>query len=86
MVLSTHRDSLKPASSLTARLSGYAASIAVELARFSLGRVLLHLIAALGDGAVRFHAAGIRRELVRVGEATAQLLFHTEEAGLRSGK
>ena len=34
------------------------------LARFSLGRVLLHLIAMLGDRAVRFHAAGILRELV----------------------
>jgi len=32
------------------------------LARFSLGRVLLHLIAMLGDRAVRFHAAGILRE------------------------
>ena len=27
------------------------------------GRVLLHLIAMAGDGAIRFHAAGIRREL-----------------------
>jgi len=34
-----------------------------ELARFSLGRVLLHFIAMLRDGAVRFHAAGIAREL-----------------------
>jgi hypothetical protein len=34
-----------------------------ELARFSLGRVLLHLISMLGDRAVRFHAAGIMREL-----------------------
>ena len=33
------------------------------LVRFSLGRVLLHLVAMVGDGAVRFHAAGIRREL-----------------------
>ena len=34
-----------------------------KLARFSLGRVLLHLIAMLGDRAVRFHCAGILREL-----------------------
>ena len=34
------------------------------LARFSLGRVLLHLFAMMGDGAVRFHAAGILREFV----------------------
>ena len=33
------------------------------LARFSLGRVLLHLLAMMGDGALRFHAAGILREL-----------------------
>jgi hypothetical protein len=32
------------------------------LVRFSLGRVFLHLLAMAGDGAVRFHAAGIRRE------------------------
>ena len=42
-----------------------------QLARFSLGRVLLHLIAMLGDGAVRFHAAGIARELYWVAGATA---------------
>ena len=34
------------------------------LARFSLGRVLLHLLAMMGDGALRFHAAGILRELM----------------------
>jgi hypothetical protein len=35
----------------------------LSLARFSGGRILLHLAALLGDGAVRFHAAGIAREL-----------------------
>jgi len=30
----------------------------------SFGRVFLHLVAMLGDGAFRFHAAGILRELV----------------------
>jgi hypothetical protein len=44
-----------------------------ELARFSLGRVLLHLISMLGDRAVRFHAAGIMRELSWVAEATVLL-------------
>jgi hypothetical protein len=44
-----------------------------ELARLSLGRVLLHLISMLGDRAVRFHAAGIMRELSWVAEATALL-------------
>jgi hypothetical protein len=36
----------------------------LTLARFSLGRVVLHLLAMIGDGAFRFHAAGILRELV----------------------
>ena len=35
----------------------------LTLARFSLGRVVLHFIAMLGDGAFRFHAAGIVCEL-----------------------
>jgi hypothetical protein len=35
----------------------------LTLARFSGGRILLHLAALVGDGAVRFHAAGIAREL-----------------------
>jgi hypothetical protein len=34
----------------------------LTLARFSLGRVVLHLIAMAGDRAFRFHVAGIRRE------------------------
>jgi hypothetical protein len=33
------------------------------LARCGFGRILLHLGALLGDGAFRFHAAGITREL-----------------------
>ena len=44
-----------------------------ELARFSLGRVLLHLISMLGDRAVRFHAAGIMRELSWVAGPTTLL-------------
>ena len=35
----------------------------LTLARSRLGRVLLHLLAMVGDRAVRFHAAGIVREL-----------------------
>jgi len=34
-----------------------------RLARFGFGRILLHLLAMAGDRAVRFHAAGIMREL-----------------------
>ena len=36
----------------------------LTLARFSLGRVLLHLIAMQRNRAFRFHAAGILREFV----------------------
>jgi hypothetical protein len=35
----------------------------LTLARSGSGRILLHLGAMLGDGALRFHAAGIAREL-----------------------
>jgi hypothetical protein len=34
-----------------------------KLASFRLGRILLHLLAMCGDRAVRFHTAGILREL-----------------------
>jgi len=44
-----------------------------NLARFSVGRVLLHLIAMLGDRCVRFHVAGIMREIAPVA-ATPVLL------------
>ena len=33
------------------------------LARYCAGRILLHLLAMLVDRCVRFHAAGILREL-----------------------
>jgi hypothetical protein len=33
------------------------------LARFRPGRILLHVLAMLGDRAFRFHAGGILREL-----------------------
>jgi hypothetical protein len=35
----------------------------LTIARFRLGRVLLHLLAMLGDRCVHFHTAGIIREL-----------------------
>jgi hypothetical protein len=34
----------------------------LTLARFRAGRILLHLLAMLGDRCVRFHVAGIIRE------------------------
>ena len=39
------------------------------LASLSSGRILLHLLAMLGDRCVRFHVAGIIRELPWVGAA-----------------
>jgi len=43
----------------------------MTLARFRLGRVLLHLLAMLGDRCVRFHVAGIIRDLGRGGTNAA---------------
>ena len=43
------------------------------LARFSVGRILLHLLAMLGDRCVRFHVAGIVREIAPVAAALALL-------------
>jgi hypothetical protein len=34
-----------------------------KLAHYRLGRIVLHTLAMIGDGAFRFHAAGILREL-----------------------
>ena len=39
------------------------------LAEYVLGRILLHLGCALRGGKVRFHLAGIRRELGRLAAA-----------------
>ena len=44
------------------------------LARFSAGRILLHLLAVAGDGEFRFHFAGILREL-RFVDAVSTLLM-----------
>ena len=38
-------------------------SVMTILSRFRFGRILLHLLAMLGDRSVRFHVAGISREL-----------------------
>src|SRR6266446_5473195 len=43
------------------------------LARFPVGRILLHLLAMLGDRCVRFHFAGIVREISPVAAAPALL-------------
>ena len=39
------------------------------LARLRVGRILLHLLAMLGDRCIRFHVAGIIRELPRLASA-----------------
>jgi len=43
------------------------------LARFSLGRILLHLLAMLGDHSARFHFEGIARELPWIASGLAML-------------
>ena len=43
------------------------------LARFSVGRILLHLLAMLGDHSVRFHFEGIARELPWIASGLAML-------------
>ena len=54
--------------------TGFAIRHMTTLARFSVGRILLHLLALLGDRCVRFHIGGITRELPWVAAATALLL------------
>jgi len=44
------------------------------LARLSAGRILLHLIAMLGDRSVRFHFEGMARELPWIASALAMLI------------
>jgi len=58
---------------IVAARTGFTIGHMTTLARFSVGRILLHLLAMLGDRCVRFHAAGIMRELPSV--AAAVLLF-----------
>src|SRR5262249_33270744 len=45
----------------------------MTLARFPLGRILLHLLAMLGDRCVHFHVAGIMREIAPLAPALAPL-------------
>ena len=54
-----------------------------NLARFSVGRILLHLIAMLGDRCVRFHFAGIMREIAA---ATADSGRRHIDTALRAGR
>ena len=48
---------------IVAAWTGFAIRRMTALARFSVVRILLHLLAMLGDRCVRFHVAGIIREL-----------------------
>ena len=54
------------------------------LARVSVGRILLHLLAMLGDRCVRFHVAGIMREIAPV--AAPGLLARMQARLIASGK
>jgi len=38
----------------------------MTLAKFALGRMILHVIAMAGDHSLRFHVAGIAREFAEV--------------------
>jgi hypothetical protein len=53
--------------------TGFTIGVMASLAQFCVGRILLHLLAMLGDGCVRFHVAGIMRELPWVAAAPALL-------------
>ena len=53
--------------------SGCTISYMVTLARFRVGRILLHLLAMAGDRCVRFHVAGIIRELPWIAAALTLL-------------
>ena len=50
------------------------------LARFSAGRILLHLLAMLGDRSVRFHLEGIVRELPSMHSALGLLALLRSQA------
>jgi len=55
---------------LVARIWCLFASQMLGLARFRVGRIVLHLIAILGDRCVGFHLAGILREVAEMSRAT----------------
>ena len=62
-----------PSSSLRACPAIQKSSMTI-LARLSAGRILLHLIAMLGDRSVRFHFKGIARELPWIASGLAMLI------------
>jgi hypothetical protein len=58
---------------IVAARTGFTIRDMVTFAHFRAGRILLHLLAMLRDGCVRFHVAGITRELPWVSAALALL-------------
>jgi hypothetical protein len=60
---------LRPYQVATAHRQTTETPIMTILARFSAGRILLHLLAMLGDRCVRFHLEGIVRELPSMASA-----------------
>ena len=68
---------------IVAAWTGFTIRHMTTLARFSVGRILLHLLTMLGDRCVRFHVAGIIRELPRVA-AALRLLTRAHFASLSS--
>jgi Permuted papain-like amidase enzyme, YaeF/YiiX, C92 family len=63
-----------PSSSLKTEPARPLKSSMTILARLSVGRILLHLIAMLGDRSVRFHFEGIARELPWIASGLAMLI------------
>lgn len=51
--------------------SGFTLSHMTTLARYSVGRILLHLLCILRNRRIRFQAAGIMREIAPVAAAPA---------------
>jgi len=74
-----HASSRHENDALTAAWTHLARRSTASLARFAVGRVLLHLIATTGDRCIRFHGAGILREIPG-GAAALALLRHTGRA------
>ena len=74
-----HASSGHGGDALTAAWTHLAHRSTLGLARFSVGRVLLHLMALASDRCIRFHGAGILREIPG-GAAALTLMRHTSRA------
>ena len=71
---------LRPHQLVTAHRQATETSTMTTLARFSAGRILLHLLAMLGDRCVRFHLEGVVRELPSMASALGLLALLRSQA------